>query len=324
MAQDAEQGTSRDWGKQVLANEFLRVEVLPALGGKISSITLAGEGGELLQGPLKPYEPRSASLPFDQGDGGGWDECLPSVGPCTVSYGAGRSARIEDHGDLWRAAWTVDAASETGLRMHVEATSLPLSFERTLRLEGRVLHCDYTLRNGGDEPVPYGWSVHPLFGIYPFDRIHLPPSVREVTVGSSANGRLGAAGTRQSWPQTTSSLDGQPLDLSLAGALDDGVADKLVMPSPAEGWVALERKTLRTMLTLHFDPAAAPFLGLWLCYGGWPADPQAKKGFTVALEPCNLPADSLADSLGQGGGRLAPGEQRQWSLRLEVSDVEER
>ncbi len=327
MPEDEKQnhGGEGDWGRRVLQNEHLRMEVLPELGGKFSSMTLAGTGGELLQAPLKPYAKRTATEPFDGADGSGWDECLPSIGPCSVPYGDGQKATIEDHGDFWRLPFTVDEATETTLRMHADGTSLPLRFERSMRLEGNALHLGYTLRNRGDAAVPWGWSVHPLFAIYQFDRIHLPPSVRQVTAQSSANGRLGKPGTVHPWPLTVNAVDAQPLDLSIADSIDAGVGDKLVIPAPAEGWAAIERKTLRTRITMHFDPQQSPNLGLWICYGGWPSDPKAKKGYTVGLEPCNLPFDSLADSLAEGGGsRLAPGEEKSWSLRLEISDAQER
>jgi len=320
--------SEQDWGLHVLSNEHLRVEVRTELGGKLSSIALQQSGGELLQGPLLPYAERTATLPFDEADGSGWDECLPSIGPCTVNYGEGASGKIEDHGDFWRVGFTVDEATATTLRMHAEGTSLPLRFERGLRLDDRMLHFDYALNNGSigsDVAVPYGWSVHPLFAVEPYDRIHLPGSVRSVIAQASANGRLGAGGSLHTWPMTTNAKDGEPLDLSLAGSIDDGVGDKLVVPSPAEGWCALERKTLRTLVTLRFDPRAAPWLGLWICYGGWPNKPKGKRGYTVALEPCNLPVDSLADSLAQGAGaHLQPGETARWSLRLEISDAVER
>ncbi len=326
MAEDLQHGLSenKDWDRRVLHNGVLRVEVLPALGGKLSALAFAGEGGELLQSPLKPYAPRTSAMPFDEGDASGWDECLPSVGTCSVRWGKGQTAAIEDHGDFWRVPFTVDEATETTLRMHADGTSLPLTFERGLRLDGHVLHLDYALRNTSDARVPWGWSAHPLFAVYTYDRIHLPESVKEVTAQSSADGRLGSAGTKHPWPVTVNALDGEPLDLSLALASDAGVADKLTLPAPAEGWVALERKTLRTRLTLHFNPQDAPVLGVWLCYGGWPGSGKAK-GYTVALEPCNLPVDSLADSLAQGGGAsLEPGEEKRWSLRLEISRAEER
>ncbi|RRA48456.1 hypothetical protein [Acidipila sp. EB88] len=309
----------------MLLSDQLRVEVLPELGGKIASISLVPGGGELLQAPLRPYEARTPTLPFDQGDGGGWDECLPSVGPCVVEYGENGRAEIPDHGDFWRVPFTVDEATATTLRMHAEGTSLPVQFERQLTVDGGTLRLDYALRNTGTVAVPYGWSVHPLFAVEPFDRIHLPDSVREITAASSGDGRLGASGTRHAWPLTTNALDEQPLDLSLCGSHDDGVGDKLVMPAPSEGWCALERKTLRAMVTLRFDASEWPWLGLWICYGGWPSGPSEKKGYTVALEPCNLPDDALAASLAQGAGALLDaGETRRWTLVLDVGKAEER
>ncbi len=307
-----------EWDRRSLANEFLCVDVLPALGGKLASLALAGEGGELLQGPLVPYAARMAAEPFDEADGSGWDECLPSIGPCTAG-GVG----IEDHGDFWRLPFTVTEASGTALRMRAEGTSLPLEFERGLRLHGASLHLDYSVRNTGQARVPYGWSTHPLFAVEPGDRIVLPSSVGEITAQASADGRLRLGA--HPWPMTRNARDGEPLDLSLALDENAGVGDKLVLPGPSEGWAALERKTLRTRLTLHWNPAEAPWLGLWICYGGWPSAPGAKKGYTVALEPCNLPVDSLAESLDQGaGGWLAPGERRRWALRLDVARAEER
>ncbi len=303
----------------VLENDFLRLEVLPELGGKCSSLTLAGTGGELLQPPLKPYAPRTPTMPFDEGDGGGWDECLPSIGPCTLPGGT----RVEDHGDFWRVPFEVTASSETELRMQAQGTSLPFVFERGLRLDGARLHLDFSIKNTGGEQAPYGWSTHPLFAVKPDDRIHLPPSVREITAQASADGRLKLG--NHPWPGTVNARDGEPLDLSLVLQNNAGVGDKLVLPAPAEGWAALERKTLRTRLTLSWTPTEAPVLGLWLCYGGWPSASEAKKGYAVAIEPCNLPVDSLADSIKQGGGAfLASGEERRWSMQLEVERAEER
>ncbi len=302
-----------------LHNGSLHLEVLPELGGKLASLSLAGEGGELLQPPLKPYAPRTPAMPFDEADGSGWDECLPSIGPCTLPGGA----RVEDHGDFWRVPFEVTASTETDLHLRAEGTSLPFVFERGLRLDGPVLHLDYSIKNTGAERIPYGWSTHPLFAVEPGDCIYLPASIREVMAQASSDGRLEPG--KHPWPVTRNARDGEPLDLSLVLQDNAGVGDKLVLPAPQEGWAALERKTLRTRLTLSWTPSEWTVLGLWLCYGGWPSAPDAKKGYAVALEPCNLPVDSLADSLAQGGGAwLAPGEERRWSMRLEVARAEER
>ena len=308
-----------------LQSDSLRAVVLPQLGGKIASLGLlpwAGRrGGPLLQGPLKPYLLRTPTLPFDESDGSGWDECLPSIGPCEVTY-AGASVPVTDHGDYWRLPWTVDEQTEEMLRMHATGSSLPLFFERTIELEGNTLLLDYLVRNQGDAPLPYAWSAHPLFAVDPGDRILLPHSVEEVVAESSANGRLGEAGSTHAWPFTANAKDGSALDLTTVGQPTDGVGDKIVARAPVEGWCALERRTLGARLTMRFDPKANPWLGLWICYGGWPSAVAARKGFTVALEPCTSPVDSLAEAITRGEAKmLEPGAEAHWQLELEVTPL---
>ncbi len=309
---------SSNWNRRVLANSALRVEVLPALGGKVSSLALVPEGGEFLQGPLKPYAERTATLPFAESDGSGWDECLPTVGPSEVAVG-GATASLKDHGDLWRLPWNVDESSGTTLALSVEADSLPLRFARRFTLDGATLVIDYSVTNTSSERVPYGWSIHPLFAVEPFDRIVLPDSVKEVK-GTQSKGRLGELDRMHAWP-----INAEGVDLSLVGMAEDNVGDKLLLPAPAEGWCALERVGLRARLRLEWNPADWPWLGLWLCYGGWPDAPDAKKGYTVAIEPCNLPVDALADSLGMGAGSyLDGGATRSWQLHIRIEKAEER
>ena len=304
----------------------LRAVVLPQLGGKIASLTLlpAGRrrGGQLLQGPLKPYALRSAELLFHESDGSGWDECLPSISACAVSWGGG-TVEVPDHGDCWRLPWKVEEQADDVLRMSATGASLPLFFERTIELEGSTLRLDYLVRNTADAAVPYAWSAHPLFAVDPGDRIILPKSVEEVTVEASGNGRLGQPGSRHAWPFAADARDGSALDLTTVGQPTDGVGDKVVARAPDEGWCALERRTLGVRVTLRFDPRANPWLGLWICYGGWPQAATARKGFTVALEPCTAPVDSLARALELGEAKmLAPGAEERWRLVLEVKPLD--
>ncbi len=309
-----------------LQSDSLRAVILPQLGGKIASLALLPwgkrRGGPLLQGPLKPYLLRTPTLPFDESDGSGWDECLPSIGPCELTYG-NQTTQVTDHGDYWRLPWKVEEHTEELIRMTATGTSLPLTFERTIELEGNTMLLDYRLRNNADVAVPYAWSVHPLFAVDPGDRIILPHSVEQVTAESSANGRLGATGSTHAWPFTAHAKDGSALDLTTVGQPVDGVGDKIVTRAPAEGWCALDRLTMGARLTLRFDPKTNPWLGLWICYGGWPSAVTARKGFTVALEPCTSPVDSLAEAINRGEAKkLAPDEEARWQLELEVTPLD--
>ena len=301
----------------VLKTNTLTVEVLPALGGKIAS--MRRDGIELLQQPLRPYAPRNLTMGFEQSDASGIDECLPSVAACDVNTAAG-VAHVPDHGEFWRLPCAVEQLNPASARLTATGSVLPLRFERTLEVEDDALRIDYRLENVGEVKVGYAWSAHPLFAVDAGDRIALPLSVQQVHVEGSGGKRLGAAASIHNWPVTELS-DGSAARLDVAGNVSDNIGDKVYARSPAEGWAALERKRAGLRVTVAFDPVASPWLGLWLCYGGWP-EGQTERQYCVALEPCTAPVDSLAIAIEKGlATTLAPGQVSQWWMRIEANLV---
>lgn len=300
-----------DFERLTLVSDALRVEVVPELGAKISSLWLPDLEEELLQAPLRPYATRDRTMAFEAGDAGGIDECIPTVSGCEIE-----GAVLPDHGDFWRVPFQHRREGED-LVLDAEGFSLPLHFEKRLSLRGSRLTMAYALRNTGETPVQYLWSAHPGLAVEAGDRVVLPPSVAEVTVWYSAGSRLGAPGRAHSWPHTRGE-HGDVIDLGLAGSAEDGVGDKLFATAPPEGWLALERRRLQRQIKMYFDPMQNPFFGLWLAYGGWP-DGQTKRQHCVALEPCTAPADTLATAVERGwAGTLAAGATWNWKIAIEV------
>ena len=82
--------------------------LLPALGGRIRDLTIAGRQW-LWHNPEIPFAvpPADATSYVLAADSGGWDECAPTIAPCTLD-----AAVLVDHGDLWsqRAAVAIDGA----------------------------------------------------------------------------------------------------------------------------------------------------------------------------------------------------------------------
>src|ERR1700676_192869 len=291
------------------------VKVLPQFGGKVASIRFNGH--ELLQPPLAPIEPRTSTMPFGAGDASGWDECLPSVAACTVSTAKG-PAHIPDHGDLWRLPWQEIHPKTGAASIHLRAAcfSLPLGLERNLSLYETAMGCrlsvDYKLTNTGDFPAPWSWAAHPLFLAAPGDRIILPPSIKLLRVEGSGGNRLGRTGDTVSWPMAALAAGGKS-DLAVAQAPDSAIGDKL-FAGPLdfqENWCALERPSAGVRIRFTFDPAENPYLGLWICYGGWPDRPGPIQT-CVALEPATAPVDSLAQT-GPWSRVLEPGESAVWA-----------
>ena len=307
------------------------VTLMPGLGGKISSLRVGAE--ELLQTPLHPYGPRTHDMSFAEGDASGWDECLPSVAGCTVPTEAG-TVSIPDHGDLWRVPWSVLEATGDSATLHVKCFSLPLELTRSVILAstatGWRLRLLYSLVNVGEIRVPWSWSAHPLFAVEAGDRVKLPETVQTVRVEGSHCDRLGAGGDSICWPMAKSS-DGSDVDLRRVQSPESGIGDKLFagpFESPASsdfassalsGWAVLERPRAGLRLTVRFEPSLTPYLGLWLCYGGWPDAPGAKQ-VCIALEPSTAPVDSL-EKTGPWSRWLNPGETFTWPMELEIDSI---
>jgi galactose mutarotase-like enzyme len=269
-------------------------------------------------------------MDFAAGDASGWDECLPSVAACTVETAAG-TARIPDHGDLWRVEWqdgrqwSVDSdrlgGGEALVTLRGDCFSLPLELERTVTLaeseSGWELGLDYRVSNTGSFASPWSWAAHPLFAVEEGDRIVLPDSIKTLRLEGSGKDRLGEGGDRVNWPIATLP-DGSHSNLSIVQGPGSRIGDKLFAGplGPAENWCVLERPQAGFRIRVGFDSAATPYLGLWLCYGGWPERPGPKQN-CVALEPSTAAVDSLARS-GEWSRVLGPGESFEWNMKVYI------
>jgi len=308
--------------------------ILPQFGGKIASIRI-GER-ELLQAPLTPIAPRSRTMSFDEGDASGWDECLPSVAACLLETEAG-PAEIPDHGDLWRVGWRKqesgtgdqgpEGIDENGASVTLigRCFSLPLELERRVEIHeeksGWRLVLNYKLRNTGRHPVPWSWAAHPLFAAEEGDRIVLPETIRALQLEGSGGNRLGTKGDMVSWPRARVS-DGAVVDLRMVGNTDSRIGDKL-FAGPLQGpenWCVLERTSAGVRIRVTLDQQATPYLGLWMCYGGWPERPGPKQ-MCLAMEPSTAPVDSLART-GPWSRALGPGESFSWPMKVEIERIE--
>lgn len=299
-----------------MKTDTLTAEVIPELGGKVTS--LRHNGLELLQSRLNPYAERSSTIGFEESDASGFDECIPSVSACEIAGGI----RIPDHGEFWRIPCKAEQPADGEILLTATGSILPLRFERRLKLQGETLRIEYRLENSGAVEVPYLWSAHPLFAVDEGDVISLPNSTSWVCVEASAQGRLGAKGTQLRWP-IADLQSGARVDLSSAGNIRDEVGDKLYAKAPREGWAAVERKNHRLRVVVEFDATLTPYMGLWLCYGGWPEGRGARQQ-CVALEPCTAPGDSLAEAIKNGWARkLAPGQADAWWTSITVTASEQ-
>ena len=277
----------------VLRNDHLHVRVLPHEGARIASFFDTQANLEFLSQPSKPYR-RPASLGlwdrFENSACAGIDECLPSVGASGPETPGGP---VPDHGDFWRLNWTVTAASgNASVSLQATGYSRPLLFEKHLYLHSSALEIHYRIRNLRDDPIPFLYALHPLFAIDPGDRIILPPEVSTLLVGYSRFERLGTLRSAVQWPKPEAVASAP--DLSCIQPIAASTADMLFTNPLSSGWCGLYRACIGQGIALRFDTAKLPYLGLWLCYGGWPDDEKLSRQYAVAFEPTVAPWGMLS------------------------------
>jgi len=148
----------------------------------------------------------------------------------------------------------------------------------------------------------------------------LPESIHTLRLEGSGGGRLGKGGDQVSWP-IAKLVTGGETDLSVGLPPESGVGDKLFAGPLAaqENWCALERPKAGVRIKVGFDPLATPYLGLWICYGGWPEGPGTKQQ-CVAIEPATAPVDSLAIT-GPWSRVLSAGETFQWTMTVSIESL---
>ncbi|MCU1312292.1 MAG: hypothetical protein JWM54_49 [Acidobacteriaceae bacterium] len=291
---------------RTLENAHLRVVIDPSRGGKCLSLRSTRTGGEWLLPPLRPYAAANNAAGFEDWDGGGFDECLPTVSA---------TATAPDHGELWRHSWQeLPGATASEIALRTTAGDGALLFERRAHLEGACLILRYEVVNQSHVPQSLLYCAHPLLRVEEGDRISMPAEVTSVRVESSATHRLGQPGDILPWPGT----------LDTVGPPDGSQADKLFAGPLRTGWCALFRPSFGEGVELTFSADTLPYLGLWICRAAWP-EVAPNKQYAVALEPASAPHDSLADAQQDGTAwRLLPGERRQWTLTFRLIRTSEQ
>ena len=304
--------TTQKGSARVLENANIRIEVAPALGGKFLSLRSKRTSTEWLLPPLRAYTEAKSTGGFEGWDGGGFDECLPTVAPTRTA---------QDHGEVWRHAWHEETAADSVL-LRTTALGGALAFERRAHLEGASLVLDYVVENRNDRPQSLLYSAHPLLRVEQGDRILLPAAVCDVVVEGSAGDRVGHRGDRIAWPQVKAGQSLAGDDLSVVGPPDGSQADKLFAGPVADGWCALVRPSLEEGIELTFTSDVLPYLGVWICRAAWP-EAGTEKQYTVAFEPTGALHDSLADAERDGTAwKLGPGDRRAWRLRFRLDTRE--
>jgi galactose mutarotase-like enzyme len=285
----------------------------------MNSLKSARSGREFLfQPPDRSYRSAAYAASFASFDTSGFDECCPTVAECLYPGDEFAEKTMPDHGDLWSASWQYETREE-GLLFETHGESLPYRFRKGVRLEGSTVVLSYEITNMGTKKFAFLWSAHPLLAVEPTCRIVLPKEVSELFVNWSCEDRLGKFGDCCGWPIAVA-RDGKKVDLSELRDKSARTADKLFTSRLSSGYCGVQYPRTKEEIVFEFDTRPVPYLGIWVCQGGWPSLENGH--FTVALEPCTGCPDSLREAMHRRTcDELQPGQEKKWALRVKIQSA---
>lgn len=298
----------------MLRSEQMEAMVLPQEGGRIASLRSLRTGLEFLAQSNRQYTQLrpSVSARFQDGPSAGIEECLPSVAPCGPETLGGA---VPDHGDFWQLEWTVESLDSRSTALSATGFSRPLHFSKEVLLDGSSLWLRYRAQNTGSEVTSFLYACHPLLAVEAGDRIALPDDVRELELYYSRRQRLGNPG-RIAWPVTDNGVH-----LDTVGGPEAGTAEMFYSSRFSDSHCAILRQATGQQIGITFSLDTLPYLGLWICCGGWPDDSSYPLQYAVAFEPTTSPCNSLREAQESGTAvTLEPGASLRWEICFSIRE----
>lgn len=260
-----------------MENNYLRVVLLPTIGGKVASIYNKKKSFELLyQNKAMTYEKAKIYDDFGKYDASGFDDAFPTIEACSVVYG---SDKIEypDHGEIWSRAFEYKI-EEKLVRLYYKSEIFPYDYEKTLFLEGESLIINYRIKNTGESNFPCIWTMHCLTVCDEEMEIHFPEGTFEV-INVLDGEDLGEVGELHPYPLTKNRA-GDEFRLNRVRDKSAGRMKKYYVNGKVEkGACGIYYPKNDVRYNIYFDKDKLPYLGFWVTEGGFRGD------YNCALEP---------------------------------------
>jgi hypothetical protein len=286
-----------------IENDAIRMEVWPAIGGKVASVVDKADKYELMfTYPNEvPTAPRY-DAPFDDSWGGGWDECFPAVAPGRYVGHPYDGIPVPDHGELWGLPTTAVPAKD-GITTVWHGLRFGYRLTRKLYLAGNSLVAEYTLINLAPFEFRFVWSLHSLMSL------HVPAHLELARPTDFRYSHDGEGVDHQkpfTWPKLTDEEDlSQPFNLPLRRGW------KIFSISPTDGPLVVRYPSRGRALAIEYSSEGGPtaYWGIWI-NTGW----GGKKHF--AIEPTTGRFDQVDRSVrDNSAGSVAASGRCDWTVR---------
>ncbi|HSD62538.1 MAG TPA: hypothetical protein VLB50_02035 [Ignavibacteriaceae bacterium] len=305
-----------------IGNNFIEAVFFPQLGSKMISFINKKTGTEFLlenQDEEKTYKIPFYGADYSKFDASGFDECFPTIeaSELTVETGTGKQEKINfpDHGELWSKEWSYEIIGDSIL-FTTSGVNAVYGIRKLITLNENRLIINYNLVNNSSFPLNYIWSAHPLLAVDEGDKIIMPSDIDKLFLNWASDINIGTFGQYIQWSDLNDGNNGKSFFKINSRSM--GIALKGFTDTLKSGFAGLFRLQKNESILISFDSKKLPYLGVWLCYGGWPVESK-KKHFTIALEPTTGRPDSLSESIKRKEcSVLGIDEEKNWRVEFSL------
>lgn len=303
----------------VIENEKIRAVFLPEIGGKMIELINLETGTQFLL--ENQYEDKVYSTPlygseFSKYDVSGFDECFPTISACGEDLKEDKKYCFPDHGELWSRKWKFSYGQDF-ITLFIEGMKTKYLFKKKIKLIEDSIEITYSVRNLSSVAFPYIWSAHPLLQISKGDELLLPENMDAVFLHWASDPVIGKPGDLLNLSFLM--IEQSEFDFSIVPDKSVDIAMKCFTERLSKGYAGLYKKEKDETILFTFDTDEIPYLGIWLCYGGWPNDAE-RKHYTIGLEPTNGNSDSLAEAVKKNNcSELCPFGEHNWTLKITLT-----
>ena len=262
-----------------LSNEHISISCIPALGGKINSITVLNDAApyELLSRSDIPYSLRQYGMKYGRTEVDGIDECFPALNVSSYPAAPWKGAVIPDHGEVCQLIWDVVQVDDKAMICSVKGKAFPYEFIRSITLENKSIILNYCVRNMSDHVFHCCYTFHPLFKGTDKSALSFADETK-IQLDMSSRNYLGRAGSRYTWGDFKTRSGKLFKDQQFM--TNSGRHFQYYILRAQVGQTTL-RYGVGYAVTLHWPMELFPYLGVWNNQAAGPSVNQ------IAPEPTN-------------------------------------
>ncbi|MBM7868731.1 galactose mutarotase-like enzyme [Clostridium pascui] len=292
-----------------IENDFLRVIVIPELGGKIASIFRKDKEFELLfQNKEQVYKTPQLYSSFEDFDASGFDDAFPTIDESNVLIN-GKNVVYPDHGEIWTAKFD-DKLENEKIILKYKSAILDYDYKKTIYLQGDRVIAEYIIINYGETEFPCIWAMHCLINCEKDMQLFFPEGTDKV-INVHESKYLGEVSKVHSYPVTK---DENGNNIYLDRVLDitsDNEEKYYAHGAVKDGKCGAYYPSKDVMYNVYFDKEKLPYVGFWVTEGGFRGD------YNCALEPANGYYDTI-DIASREGKILVLKPKENLEFRIEI------